>query len=146
MKSKTYLLLLKQPSTSSRRELVKYLKEHNVLIIAQYDKEAIEVIADENQSKFIQSLRMFIVLDGPMVSEHRQKLTKEQYVIIDLWNTRFSPNYKKLKKDYSNRGESWTAKGFSPPAPYSAIDAEQFREKLKEFERKTRKKPFLKKI
>jgi len=133
-----YLLLVRQPSATSRREAARQARELGVTVVAHFGAVAVEVLATDTQAEALADLGVFSArLAGPMKREHMEELTPEQRQVVDLWNARFGPGYRKLKKDLTNVGKRWSAEGLREPLPYTAIGPEDFLELVDRWEKRT---------
>jgi len=133
-----YLFLLERPSIDGRRTAAERLRELGMRVIAQFGSAAIEAEATEDQAAAAHDLGLFSAqLKGPMAREHLQKLNDEQRQVIGVWNTRFTPAYRKLTKDLTHAGKPWDAEGLAPPLGYSHIDPEDFRQLVSDYEERT---------
>lgn len=137
----SYLLLLRHPSASARRDAVSQLKELGIVVVAQFSGAAIEVLATGDQIAALARLGLFSArLKGPMKTEHLEKLTAEQRQIVGLWNARFGASYRRLKEDVSKVGEAWGAEGLREPLPYTAIGPEDFLALVARYEERTKRR------
>jgi hypothetical protein len=137
----SYLLLLRHPSGSARRDAVSQLKELGIVVVAQFSGAAIEVLATGDQVAALARLGLFSArLKGPMKAEHLEKLTAEQRQIVGLWNARFGASYRRLKEDVSRVGKAWGAEGLREPLPYTAIGPEDFLTLVARYEERTKRR------
>ena len=133
-----YLFLLERPSIDGRRAAAERLREIGMRVIAQFGSVAIEAEATEDQAAAAHDLGLFSAqLKGPMAREHLEKLNDEQRQVIGVWNTRFTPAYRKLTKDLTHAGKPWDAEGLAPPLGYSHVDPDDFRELVSDYEKRT---------
>ena len=133
-----YLFLLERPSVDGRRAAAERLREIGMRVIAQFGTVAIEAEATEDQAAAAHDLGLFSAqLKGPMAREHLDKLNDEQRQVIGVWNTRFTPAYRKLTKDLTHAGKPWDAEGLAPPLGYSHVDPDDFRELVSDYEKRT---------
>ena len=133
-----YLFLLERPSVDGRRAAAERLREIGMRVIAQFGTVAIEAEATEDQAAAAHDLGLFAAqLKGPMAREHLEKLNDEQRQVIGVWNTRFTPAYRKLTKDLTHAGKPWDAEGLAPPLGYSHVDPDDFRELVSDYEKRT---------
>jgi hypothetical protein len=133
-----YLFLLARPSMTARREAAKRLRELGATVIAQFGAEAVEGLVTPEQAAAATELGLFSgQLKGAMSREHMARLTDEQRAVVTQWNTRFSRNYRRLKKDMTHVGKSWGDPEMSPLIAYSAIDPEDFLSILAAYQERT---------
>jgi hypothetical protein len=134
----SYLFLLARPRIDYRRQAAERLRELGMVVVAQFGSVAIEARATGDQAAAACNLGLFDVqLKGPMSREHLAKLSEEQRDIVTLWNTRFTPRYRKLRQDRKHSGKAWDAEGMEPPLGGSVLDVEDFLEFVAEWERRT---------
>jgi hypothetical protein len=135
---RSYLLLLARPSMGARAEAARALRAAGVTVLAQYGSVALEVLATPPEVESAQALGLFsAALKGSMKREHLERLTAEQREVVEQWNVRFAPGYRRGQQANAPlRGRSW-GDDLAAPAPYSAIDPEEFRAFLAEYERET---------
>jgi hypothetical protein len=135
---RSYLFLLKRPGLDAGRQAAERLRELGMIVVARFGTVAVEALATEDQLAAAPELGLFAAqLNGPMAREHLAKLSGEQRRILTLWNTRFTPGYRKLKEDVTHAGKPWDAEGMMPPLGSSLIDVEDFLEFVAEWERRT---------
>ena len=133
-----YLFLLQKPSVDARREAARRLSELGATVVAQYGESAVEALVTAEQLRGTDDIELFSArLKGAMSAEHLERLEPDQRATVELWNARFSKGYRKLEKDHSNLGKSWGDPDLEDPLPYSAIDPEDFRRLVEEYERRT---------
>ena len=136
--ARRYLLLLGRPSRAARAEQARRLRELGLTVIAQYGTVALEADATAEEIEAARQTGAFsAVLKGPMNREDLARLGDEQRVVVRQWNSRFRPAYRRLTKDQTHRGKSWTAKGMRPPLAYTPIDPEDFVAAVADYERRT---------
>ena len=139
--STAYLFLLERPSLATRREAAKRLRELGMTVVAQFGAVALEALVTKDQLQAADELGLFAArLKGPMTAEHLEKLSDEQRLIVDQWNSRFSAEYRKLEDDRTHEGKSWGDPGLSPPSPYSGIGSEDFKDLVSRYEERTGEK------
>lgn len=135
---RSYLFVLETPTLEARRQAVERLKELGLVVVAQFGRSAIEAKASDTQIEGARRLGLFsAVLKGPMASEHLTKLGEDQRPILELWNMRFTSDYRELARDRTHDGKPWNAEGMEPPAGGGVIDPEDFLELVAEYERRT---------
>lgn len=134
-----YLLLLARPSAAARAEAARSVRAAGLPVVAQYGTVAIEALATPDEVAAVNELGMFAaVLSGPMKREHLDRLTDEQRRVVEQWNTRFSRGYlRSRKRADALRGRSWGDPELDAPAPYTAIDPDEFLDFVKEYEERT---------
>src|SRR5215211_2822169 len=134
-----YLLLLARPSAAARAEAARSVRDAGHPVVAQYGAVALEALATPDEAAALNELGMFAaVLSGAMKPEHFGRLTDEQRRVVEQWNTRFSRGYLRGKKRADAlRGRSWGDPELAAPAPYTAIDPDEFVEFLEEYEKRT---------
>jgi hypothetical protein len=133
-----YLFLLARPSPTVRREAANRLREMGLKVVAQYGRVAVEALATPEQARAAHDLGMFSgVFKSSVKRDHLERLTDEQRRVVEQWNTRFSPDYRRLKEDPSLEGRSWADPDMDPPAPHSAIEPRDFSAFLEDYERRT---------
>jgi len=135
------LFLLQRPSSTARSEAAKRLRELGMTVVAQHGQVAIEALTSSDQLEAARDLGIFSTqLKGPMSREHLAKLNEEQLRVVQQWNSKFSPAYRKLKKDLTHIGKSWGDPEMGELPGYSAIDVEDFKQLLAEYEEKSGEK------
>jgi len=133
-----YLFLLARPSLATRSEAANRLREMGLTVVAQYGRLALEALARPDEALAAQDLGLFSgVFKGSVSAQHLERLTDEQRRVVEQWNTRFAADYRRLKEDKTLLGRSWGHPDLQSPAPYSAIDADDFLTFLEEYERRT---------
>ncbi|MPZ15521.1 MAG: hypothetical protein GEU73_14060 [Chloroflexi bacterium] len=133
-----YLFLLARPSLATRGEAANRLREMGLPVVAQYGRVAVEALARPDEASAAQDLGLFSgVFKSSVSAAHFERLTEEQRRAIEQWNTRFSPDYRRLKDEKARLGRSWGDPGMEAPAPHSAIDPEDFGAFLEGYERRT---------
>lgn len=135
----SYLFLLARPSVEARHEAASRLRELGMRVTAQYGNIALEGLGTADQLRKARETGLFSAsLSGKVLKEHLEKLTDEQRKIVDQWNTRFTPSYRNLAKDFTHVGKSWGGEeGLAEPLPYTAISPEEFLRLLDEYEKRT---------
>jgi PLAT/LH2 domain len=133
----TYLFLLVRSSAILRREAAGRLRELGLRVVAQYGTVAIEALASSDEADAALETGLFSArLSGAMLAENMKNLSDEQRSVVAQWNTRFTPRYRRLVKDFTNRGKSWGGdKDLAEPMPYSQIDKEEFLRLLEDYEK-----------
>lgn len=132
----TYLFLVAKPSAEARRELARRLRELGAAVVAEYGDVAVEALVTPAQVDGARRVgATAAALRGPMAKEHFERLTPEARRVVELWNARFTPRFRKLTTDTTNRGKSWGSEGLDAPRPYSAIDPEAFLELCRRMEK-----------
>ncbi|SIN77325.1 PLAT/LH2 domain-containing protein [Agromyces cerinus] len=131
-----YLLLLRRPSESSRREVSGRIRETGGRVLAEYGNVAVEALLTRDQVAAANDSGAFLAqLSGPMSQEHLAKLSDEQRRVVDLWNARHTNRFHRLVKDRTLQGRSWASEELQPPLPYSVIGPEDFLDLVHRFER-----------
>ena len=137
-RKESYLFLLQRPSSTARYEAAKRLRELGMTVVAQFGDVAIEAFTMSSQLEAAGELGLFSAqLKGPMSKDHLAKLNEEQLRVVQQWNSRFAAGYRKLKKDLTHVGKSWSDPEMDSLIGYTAIDVEDFTQLLKEYEEKT---------
>ena len=137
----SYLFLLQRPAATARYEAAKRLRELGMTVVAQHGSVALEAIATDDQLSSARDLGIFSAqLKGSMSKDHLAKLNEEQLRVVQQWNTKFTRGYRKLKKDLTHIGKSWADPEMGALPPYSAIDVEDFRQLVTEYEKQTGEK------
>jgi hypothetical protein len=133
-----YLFLLKQPSAREREAAANWLGELGGTVVAEYGDVAVEATVSPAQlAAAAESGRFIAQVRGVVGSEHLERLQPEQRQIVELWNTRFTPEYRELERDHSKSGRSWGDSDFAEPLSYTEIDPEDFRTALAQYEERT---------
>ncbi|MGY2033398.1 PLAT/LH2 domain-containing protein [Nocardia gipuzkoensis] len=133
-----YLFLLARPSAAARREAVAKLRELGATVVAQFPQVAVEALATAVQAEAIAQLGMFSAqLKGPMKQEHLEALDERQRDVVSQWNTRFTSDYRQLRKDSAHVGKSWGDAERQPPHPFTFIDPRDFLALLTRYEQRT---------
>lgn len=133
-----YLFLLKEPSTGARVEAAEWLRELGATVVAEFGDEAIEATVSREQARAAtESDRFSAQLKSAMLAKHLERLRPEQRGVVELWNARFTPEYRELARDRSKIGRSWGDPEHAPPLPYTALDPEDFKQLLAEYEEET---------
>jgi hypothetical protein len=135
---RSYLFLLQRPSSTARHEAAKRLRELGMTVVAQFGQVAIEAKATLEQVEAASDLGIFSAqLKGAMSKDHLARLNEEQLRVVQQWNTRFSPSYRRMTKDLSLEGRSWGDPEMETRPGFTAIDPEDFKQFLAEYEDKT---------
>jgi hypothetical protein len=134
-----YLLLLRRPSASAGREASTRIRDLGGRVVAQYGNVGLEALLTPDQAEALNESGVFLAqLRGAMSREHVDKLNDEQRRIVELWNARHAPRFRRLVKDRTLRGRSWTDDAeLQPPLPYSVIDPEDFFDLVQRYQEAT---------
>ncbi len=121
-----YLLLMHYPSVESRRQAFKSARELNITVTMQHGIYAVEVLATTEEAERLYKFGLFkLITKSSVNSEHLEKLTGEENRIAKQWNTRFSEEFRKTKKDKKHSGKSWGDKELQEPAPFSKYGVDE---------------------
>ncbi|MFT3680931.1 MAG: PLAT/LH2 domain-containing protein [Ferruginibacter sp.] len=128
-----YIFLLRHGSAESRKITTTILRDSNVSITAQHGDEAVEIKCTPSKAEVLFTTGLFSAYSSKKITlEKGQQVSALQEQIISIWNTRFSKEYRKIKKDKTNYAKSWGDKELKEPAPYTRYDPERFKQLLKE--------------
>ena len=137
----SYLFIIQRPSTTARHEAAKRLRELGMTVVAQFGQVAVEAKAAPEEIEAAAELGIFsAMLKGAMSKEHMSRLSDEQLQVVQQWNTRFSPGYRRLTKHRLHEGKSWGDPEMEPRPGYTAIDPEEFKQFLDDYRDRDGKK------
>jgi|GEM_PF-1737211 len=111
---KHILIFLATPGRESMARASAFLKEKAGKVLSQYGDMAIEALVPEEAFKSIQQASLFkAVHDGQF--DPAALPEGEAREIAAVWNQRFTPALRSLKKGDTNQGISWGDKNFDAP-------------------------------
>ncbi|MBE2217026.1 MAG: hypothetical protein IAE90_02405 [Ignavibacteria bacterium] len=125
---RNFLFMYSKPNRNIRKEAFATLRRSGIRVYAQYSDIAVEIGCNSYQAEEIFELGYFqFYLVGRCNPADYKFLSPEQLEVLNIWNARFT---EKKKKDMPPA--AWNDKRYGEPLPDTAIDPQEFIEKLKE--------------